>query len=111
MESVLGLSRYASLRDRVGVLVYDSHTAMHRSSLRDIEMALSFAAAQFERLREFLLILNVVVDFRSRNKAQYYTRYLNIVSKAYGTSIPRSALHVYTSKRTPMAWLALSYGF
>ena len=109
LRAVLTLKKHAELRERVGVLVYDSHDALHDSKLaRNLRPLFDFATRQQARLGEFLLILNVTADprYTSPNHRQRYAAILSEQVEA-----PVTVDHQYRSKVTPMIWTALRYGF
>ena len=109
MKSVLRLNKHAGLRWGVGVLVYDSHDAIHSQKLaRNLRPLFDFAKGQQERLGEFLLVLNVTADSRRTTRA-HRKRYADLLSDQVG--YPVTVDHSYKSKVTPMIWTALRYGF
>jgi hypothetical protein len=61
--NLITLLRDRAASERVGIVVYDSFDAAHgRKMMSNVRFLLDFAVEQFERLPEFLLVLNVVVQ-------------------------------------------------
>jgi hypothetical protein len=109
MRRVLTLKKHAELRERVGVLVYDSHDGLHNQNLaRNLRPLFTFAQEQRDRLGEFLLILNVTAAERNTTDSDR-KRYSDLLSDQVG--YPVDVDHQYRSKVTPMIWTALRYNF
>lgn len=109
MRSVLTAKRNLPHRENVGVLVYDSHDAIHDSRLpARLQPIFKFAGQQRERLGEFLLVLNVTADNRY-TKQVHRDRYSRLLSGEVGYEVVVD--QSYRSKVTPMVWTALRYGF
>ena len=96
----------------VGVLVFDSHMALKGNrTIRPTLRALSrFAHRQVRKKHEFLLVLNVAGDPRWTNDKDL-EKYAAMLTETTGINVSTESFHRYTSKTTPMYWVALRWGF
>lgn len=100
--------RDAAAYPRVGVLVYDSFRSVRGQAVEaDLRVLTRFAHAQADRLGEFLLVLNVSQSRFTTDED--VNRYREAVAALSGFSAVD--LHRYVSKRNPMYWTALRFGF
>jgi hypothetical protein len=111
LKSALLTSGNESLRDNVGVLIYDSHQSMVRKDSSNIKICLDFAKSQYEKIGEFLLVLNVVADPRWTTTPSSKKNYVELLSSHFSAEVKVEDLLFYKSKILPMAWIALRYGF
>ena len=93
----------------VGVLVFDSHNGVVGDDFEEsLEMLNIVAKAQAERLGEFLLVINASSSRRSREEVDSYPA---LLTKHFRMPVQASHIHKYVSKKTPMHWVALRWGF
>lgn len=114
LRAVLEGERYMETVARVGVLVFDSHTALYAKNVeQDLHPMFEFARRQQGTLNEFLLVLNLVADIHATQKKRRkdMDRYLDILSRGLGAQVSADDVHGYTSNVATMQWVALRYGF
>jgi hypothetical protein len=111
LKSAILNSSNESIRDNVGVLVYDSHQSIARKDISNIKLCLEFSKEQFEKIGEFLLVLNVVADPRYISGSSHMQDYADLLSSYFVSKVSVDDLLIYKSKVVPMAWIALRYGF
>lgn len=111
LKSAILTSPNENLRNNIGVLIYDSHQSMIRKDNSNIRMCLEFAKDQYNKIGEFLLVLNVVADNRWISKPSYKEEYVEFLTSHFSSKINVDDLLIYKSKIMPMVWIALRYGF
>jgi len=103
--------RDSAAYQNVGILVYDSFRAVRGTGTlhQDLPVLARFAERQYERLGEFLLVLNVAKRWVDKDEdvAHFKARVADLLQLDPETV----DLHQYTSKKTPMLWTAIRLGF
>lgn len=93
----------------VGVLVFDSEYEIGKNQLYPpLQVVSRFARWQYERLGEFLLVINVVAPER-RASDEDVAAYRERLADILGMQVPSP--HVYKSLTERMLWSAHTYGF
>ena len=94
----------------VGVLVYDTEDGIWRGKWDNLQRVTQYALRQYEKLGEFLLVINVVADPRFATSMSIQ-RYCDKLSELTGARVKPDSLHRYTSKKSPMLWTMITFGF
>ena len=97
----------------VGVLVFDAFYSPVNTNLRAIlNPVFAFAKAQFDRLGQFVLVINQTLRGRKGRPLEVGCRqYEEVLEKHFGLrDIPDSAYTIYTSRRARMRVLRLVFG-
>lgn len=106
--SLIPKIRDAVAYPQVGVLVYDSFRSVRGQAVEsDLRVLARFARSQADRIGEFLLVINVSQSRFTTDED--VSRYQEAVSAIMGFT--EVDLHRYISKRNPMFWTALRFGF